>query len=138
MNARCRWCLAALALAVTCGGCGGDGLVQVTGRLTWKGQPVPSTEVVFMPDDGSRRSLGKTDDQGNFTLRYSRTQAGATRGPCTVFLRYVPSNEEDNKQIPPKASKELREVIHRYGDPKTSGLHFEITRNGQVVPIELQ
>ena len=137
MNVRHAWSVAA-ALVVAAGGCGAPRFVEVSGKLTHKGQPVPSTQVTFMPDDGSRPSKGLTGDDGNFTLRYSRTQSGATRGPCTVFLTYVVSNEEELKQIPPKASKELKAVINRYSDPKTSGLHVEIAKSGQFVPVELE
>jgi hypothetical protein len=138
MNARNRWPVAALALALGAGGCGGPRLVKVTGKLTCKGRPVPSTLVTFLPDDGGRASKGVTDDDGNFTLRYSRTEAGATRGPCTVFLTYVVSNEEELGKIPPKASRELKAAVARYGDPKTSTLRYEITTNGQFIPIDLE
>jgi hypothetical protein len=60
-----------------------------------------------------------------------------TRGPPTVFLNYVPSNEEESGTIPPKASKELKAVIKKYGDPKTSTLHYEITKSGQFIEIKL-
>jgi len=47
----------------------------VTGRLTYKGEPVPSTTVKFCPDEeGKRPSQGVTDDQGNFTLTNSMTE----------------------------------------------------------------
>ena len=55
-----------------------------------------------------------------------------------MFLTYVPSNEEENKQIPPKASKELKAVIARYEDPKKSPLHYEIAKSGQFLEIDLQ
>jgi hypothetical protein len=126
-----------LALALGLGGCNSR-LVKVTGRLTYKGQPLPSTQVTFFPDDGSRRSTGLTDDNGNFTLRYSRQEAGATRGRCTVFLTYMPSNEEYLGKAPPKASKELKAVIARYGDPKKSPLHYEITGSGDHFDINLE
>ena len=139
MNSRTIGRLAALGLVlVLAAGCGGPRFVKVTGKVLYKGQPVPSTQVRFMPDNGERPSNGLTDDDGNFHLRNSRTQEGAPPGGYTVFLTYVPSNEEENKQIPPKASKELRAVIAKYGDPKTSGLHYEISKNGQHIEIELE
>jgi hypothetical protein len=137
MNSRTILCLALLA-APLAAGCGGPKFLKVTGRVTHKGQPVPSTQLRFMPDNGERPSNGQTDDDGNFTLRYSRTQEGAPPGGYAVFLTYVPSNEEENHQIPPKASKELRAVIAKYGDPKTSGLHYEVNKNGQHIEIELE
>jgi hypothetical protein len=137
MNARKTWPLAALALVLAAAGCGSSRLVKVTGRLTYKGQPVPSTRVTFWPDEGGRRSTGVTDDNGYFSLKYSRTEQGVTRGRHTVYLTYEVSNEEELGQIAPKASKELKEVIARHGDLKTSKLHYEVKGNGQVIDINL-
>ena len=128
--------LAALLAAVS--GCGGD-LVTATGQLTYKGQPVPSTYVMFLPkEEGKRASSGLTDDQGRFTLEYSRQEKGVLRGQHTVFLRYYISMEEELKEIPPKASKELKAVIERYGDPDKSPLRYEIKKNGQHLEINLE
>jgi hypothetical protein len=138
MNARQTWAALAVALLVTVSGCGGSRLVKVTGKVTYRGQPVPSTLVTFLPESGSRPSKGLTDDNGNFNLRYSRQEAGATRGACTVVLQYVPSNEEELGKIGPKASKELKEVIRRYQAPEKSSLHYEIARSGDHFEIALE
>jgi hypothetical protein len=137
MNSRTICLLAALVLPLAAFGCGSR-FVKVTGKLTYHGKPVPSTLVTFLPDDGSRASKGVTDDDGNFTLHYSRQEPAATRGPCKVFLTYVVSNEEELGQISPKASKELKGVITRYGDPDKTLLHYEITKNGQYFEINLE
>jgi hypothetical protein len=128
---------AALVLTLVVSGCGGSGLVEVSGRLMHDGKPVPSTRVVFQPDDGSRRSTGVTNDDGYFTLQYAREQSGAKPGPCTVFVKYDMSIDEELHKIQPKASKELRKVIDKYGDPKTSKLHYDITHSGQFVEVVL-
>jgi hypothetical protein len=138
MNARICWPGVALLLALTESGCNRSGLVSATGKLTYKGQPVPSTRVIFQPDDGSRRSTGLTDDGGKFTLQFSRTESGVKPGRHKVFLRYEVSPEEELRKIPPKASKELRAVIDRYGDPKKSPLQYEVTESGQFFDIELK
>ncbi len=135
-----RICLPAvsLVLVVAVSGCNSSGLVSASGKLTYKGQPVPSTRVIFQPEDGSRRSTGLTDDNGHFELQFSRTEHGVKPGRHTVFVRYEVSAEEEMHKIPPKASKELRAVIARYGDPKKSPLRYEVTGSGQVFDIELK
>jgi hypothetical protein len=137
MKTRTLGPLLALALLPATVGCGGSDRFRASGRLTWKGQPVPSTYVTFQPEEaGKRASHGLTDDDGKFTLTYSRTETGVLPGRHTVFLRYHPSNEEDLGQVPPKASRELKAVIVRYGADK-SPLHYEVTKNGQFFEINL-
>jgi hypothetical protein len=137
MIARISSVLAGLALAVAVSGCGGSGRMEVTGRLTYKGQPVPSTQVTFQPDDGSRRSTAVTDDSGNFRLRYSRDESGAMPGRHTVTLKYDVSLDEELHKVPPKATKELLTVIAKYKDPKSSPLHYEVNSSGQFIEIKL-
>jgi hypothetical protein len=136
MNARTGRAVAALLVVLAASGCSSR-FVRVTGRLTYHGRPVPSTLVTFLPEEGHRASKGVTDDDGLFTLHYSTQQPYATRGPCIVFLTYVVSNEEELGQIKPKAPRELKAVIARYGDPAKSPLHYDITTNGQVIDIDL-
>jgi hypothetical protein len=132
------WPLPLLALTLALGGCGGSGLVNVKGRLTYKGQPVPSTYVLFCPEDGKRMSRGMTDDDGYFILANSRDDMGAFVGRHTVVLKYHVSAEEETHKIEPKASTELREIIARYADQHTSTLKYEITGSGQTVDIKLE
>jgi hypothetical protein len=82
--------------------------------------------------------MGITDDDGKFRLSYSRAQSGATPGPHTVRLSYVVGADEERGRVPPKASKEVKEVILRYGDPQKSPLHYDVNKNGEVFNIELQ
>jgi hypothetical protein len=139
MNRRHRCPFAALALILAVSGCNSSGLVEVSGRLTYKGQPVPSTYVIFQPEDPAKRaSHGLTDDDGRFNMTNSRSDKGVYCGLCTVVLKYHVSSEEEMGKTPPKASKELKAVIARYGDMSKSTIHREITKNGQYVEIELE
>jgi hypothetical protein len=130
--------LGALLVALAASGCGGPKFIKVTGRVTYKGEPVPNTQLRFLPDNGERPSTGHTDDDGTFRVRYSRHQDGAPPGKYTVYLTYVPSNEEENHTAPPKASKEMKAVIAKYGDASTTTLHFDLTEDGQVLNIALE
>jgi hypothetical protein len=138
MKTRHLWPLLVLVLLVAAGGCNRSGLVRAGGKLTYRGQPVPSTYVAFHPEEGKRASHGLTDDNGNFTLTNSRTEVGVYLGRHTVSLRYFPSNEEELGQGPPKASRELKAIIHKYADPDKSTLHYEVTKDGQFFDIQLE
>jgi hypothetical protein len=138
MHTRVTTGCSAAGLLLVLAGCQNSPLVEAKGRLTYKGQPLPSTLVIFQPDDGKRRSTGLTDDEGNFSLRFSRQESGVLRGSHTVFLRYIVSAEEEMHQIQPKVSADLKRVIARYGDPKKSDLHYEVTRSGDVFEIDLK
>jgi len=128
-----------LVLLLAIGGCGsGSGLVNVQGRLTYKGQPVPSTYVLFCPEDGKRASRGMTDDDGSFTLANSRDDMGVFIGRHTVVLKYKVGAEEETHQTGPKASKELRDIIAKYADQKTSTLKYEVKHGGQTIDINLE
>jgi hypothetical protein len=129
---------AALVLLLAVSGCSGE-LVNASGKVTYKGQPVPSTMVIFHPEEaGKRDSHGVTDDNGNFSLSYSSTQRGVLRGRHTVVLKYRMTTDEELHKIPPKASEAVRAVIAKYGDVKKSPLHYEVTSSGQVFDIQLE
>jgi len=48
------------------------------------------------------------------------------------------STDEELHKIPPKASAELREIIAKYPEPKSSPLRFEIKQNGQFIDIKIE
>jgi hypothetical protein len=138
MTIRCSRHLLALALVALAAGCGGP-LVNAKGKLTYKGQPVPSTYVMFQPEEeGKRASAGLTEDDGTFTLEYSRQEKGVLRGKHKVWLRYYVGVDEELGKIPPKASPELKRVIEKYGNVDKTPLSYEITKNGQFIEIDLK
>ena len=118
-------------------GCSRSPLVQATGRLTYKGKPVPSTYVIFHPlEEGKRESHGLTDDDGKFSLTFSRTEEGVFPGKHRIHLRYNQSGDEELGKTPPKASKELRSVISKYGPGEKSPLIYEV-KGGEFFDIAL-
>jgi hypothetical protein len=131
------WFLPALGLLVMAGGCNRSDLFQATGRLTYKGQPVPNTYVRFVPEaEGKRASNGLTDANGRFALNYSRTETGVLRGKHNVALRYRTSADEEAEGAKP--TPEMRSVIARFGDARTTDLHFEVVSSGQHFEIDLK
>jgi hypothetical protein len=127
-----------LALAlVLLSGCNRSPLVLAKGRLTYEGKPVPSTYVIFHPmEEGKRESHGLTDDDGNFSLTFSRTEEGVLPGMHRIQLRYNVSAEEETGEAPPKANKQVRAVIDRFGVEKKSTLTYEV-KGGEFFDIKL-
>lgn len=86
-------------------GCGDDegvALAPVTGFVTEGGQPLSGAIVEFFPESG-RTSVGKTNDAGEFTMRYDDAE-GVVIGPCKVQITpgmAVPDIEEGSDQVAP-------------------------------------
>ena len=77
---------AAVALAVV-GGCGGrSDIGTVSGRVTYKGQPLSGVEVQFNPEGRGRNSVGYTDADGQYEVQYTPSVKGALIGPHTVAV----------------------------------------------------
>jgi len=108
-------------------GCSGSSDVQpVSGTVTLDGAPLAGVMVRFTPTSGEKRttSLGKTDAQGHYELRYSSQQQGALIGTHMVQVVNLDGQPEPGM---PKARKVPKQYdVH-------SDLTAEVTSNGQNV-----
>ena len=94
--------LMAAAVLLSCGaGCGSSGpeLAKVTGSVLVNGQPVPSVMVEFQPPEPGSPSVGFTDSDGRYELRFSRKRWGALLGTHTVRLSF--DDDPDSGQDKP-------------------------------------
>lgn len=115
-----------LAAAASITGCsGGSGLALVEGTVTLDGEPLPKAEVLFRPENG-RPSLGVTDAEGKYQLRYSAEKMGALPGTHSVSIRTF-VEDPDGENV---SSKER--VAPQYNSRTT--LKVELTTN-QTEPI---
>jgi hypothetical protein len=82
-----RWfSLSIAAICVSFMGCNqGPQFVPVTGKVTFQGKPLAGAEIVFQPASGSP-AMGRTDDQGNFSLSTFGDQDGAIVGDYKVTV----------------------------------------------------
>jgi hypothetical protein len=88
--------LVLIGIAWLVGGCrGSSDVAPVTGTVTLDGQPLPSAEVIFQPQDG-RPSTGLTDQQGRYELIYSRDTKGAMIGSHTVRITPLIVDDDGN------------------------------------------
>ena len=129
----------ALAMALGSAGCGGGepGVIPVSGRITYKGEPVTTGEVYFSPESSSNRGAqGTLDSNGNYTLGTFSANDGAYAGTYKVSV----VSRGPDKPIPAKkVGKVLEEDMQGTGDPlipqkyftpDASGLKAEVTDGG--------
>jgi hypothetical protein len=128
---------AVLLLALFLVGCGGPRVVNVKGKVTYKGEPVPGANVFFTPDNG-RGSMGHTDDKGEFILHYERDRDGAMTGTHKVHIAFPQSRGDEVARMKGvKVFKDVDAVLKKYGDPQKPALTYEITTEGQFIEVKL-
>ncbi len=82
-----------LSAAIGCGSSSGEPLASVAGKVTQNGQPLSGAIVMFVPESGSGGpSGGETDANGDFQLKYSTGETGATIGKHRVVIT-IPGTE---------------------------------------------
>ncbi|MCC9605111.1 carboxypeptidase regulatory-like domain-containing protein [Blastopirellula sp. JC732] len=81
-----EWALIGFSLLAGCGDAGDPQLGKVTGRVTLDGKTLTEARIEFTPRSGSP-SYGTTDQEGNYSLRFTRDRQGAIVGTHTVRIR---------------------------------------------------
>lgn len=126
-------------LAALLAGCGDDEkIVPVTGVLMYKGTPVANAYVDFVPEHG-RPSLGQTDAEGRFTLKYDPQRGGALVGKHKVSARLRPTTPAEQeaqmlgKRVP--MSKDLSDFFDKYG-PEKSTKEVEISKGTKELRLD--
>lgn len=142
--------VAASTLVLTAWGCG-DGLkarYPVSGKVTYKGQPVPTGTVTFAPLDGEGEGAFGDLVEGSYTLTTHTTGDGAVPGRYRLSVvsaeAITPKAAFDtNPNATPEASiaKAQRAAKHRiptkYAKPDQSGLTFEVKAQSNTFDIDL-
>ena len=133
--------IASLVLFTALGCAASSGLTEVTGKVTYNGQPVEGATVVFVGDSTTRPATAITKSDGSYRLM-TLDATGAMPGKYTVTVTKTsapaepsepPSMEEaaKNANRPPPPVKQLLPV--KYGDATQSPLQFEVTKGGSLV-----
>jgi hypothetical protein len=129
---------AALALVVIPLGCGAGGpeKARVSGKVTYKGQPVPKGTVTFVTTskDG-RNAVGELDPDGNYSLQTEAPGDGALLGEYNVtiyahdepILDYIPTTPVKPKLLAPT----------KYEKPETSGLKATVKSGSNTFNFDL-
>ena len=135
----------AVGLLIVVAGCGKPpdaGTVAVNGVVTLDGRPVDKAAVAFIGNEGARLATAQTDGAGKFTIRPALgknivTVAKASANP-------PPPPTSDGPQLMPTAGeyqilveKVKNDFPSKYGDPKTSGLSFDIKEKMPTLEVAL-
>jgi hypothetical protein len=128
-------------MLVFCVGCGGEaGSTKVSGTITLDGKPVDGAAVSFIGREGAKLATAQTDSAGKFTLTAALgknvvtvAKASANPAPAPEVPMEMPSEAEYQKMI----QKIKSEFPARYGDPKTSGLSFDVVEGMEPLEIGL-
>lgn len=80
-----------LAVLVTAGCSGSDTagrkeVYEVSGKVTMSGGPVANAAVTFSPKEGQPVAMGRTDEQGQYTLTTYEPGDGAAAGEYAVLV----------------------------------------------------
>jgi len=154
-----RYCSDALRVAVlvtlpvvfTLAGCGKSeygATARVSGKVTYKGKPVPNMLINFMPVGAKegRPSWGTIDGSGNYKMDEEGDLKGVIMGHHKVYIT-APATTIDGGTS--KASKkaiaeaagltpeEFLELRNKYGSEDTK-YEVDVTTDPQVIDIKLE
>ncbi len=126
-----------LGLMLLSCGCGSNlpaiETASVSGRLTYRGQPLESYRVCFFAQENgaTEPAIGRTDAQGNFTLGVRRPGDGAVIGINQVWILYDPDLPVDaNPEALSKLSQPKIKLPPKYNSPTTAGLEVVVPKTG--------
>ena len=126
--------LAAAVFSLALSGCGGSGLVPVTGTVKLDGKLIDRGNVTFQPVGGGTIGAAKINQDGSFQV-YTGSEPGLAPGEYVVLVVALESMPEPTMENP--APKVTHIVPTRYGDVNTSGLKRTITADTTEVLLEL-
>jgi hypothetical protein len=94
-----------LLAALLCGaalGCGDDSTHQVSGKITFKGQPIPAGMIYFIPDEskGNSGPTGYADIKDGQYDTSAEGGQGAAGGPMIIAIEGIDPNAKPDKADP--------------------------------------
>jgi len=127
-----RMCWLLLPACLICG-CSADDipLAEVTGRVTFNGQPSPA-EIVFQPHDPQGKTTGRPSmahaaGDGTFRLFFTRERPGAVVGPHQISIAVLRRHDAKEPQTYTEAVAPLKSVrLQRVVEPGRNYFDFAI------------
>jgi len=127
--------LAALLGALAVAGCGGGKTAQVSGKVTYAGEPLNSGTVSFVGPEGSADTAMLQPD-GTYNLTKApigQVKIGVQTFPPSPMMAPPDPAAQKGKKTLPKYTK----IPTKYGDPEKSGQTYTVQPGSQTYDINL-
>jgi hypothetical protein len=123
-----------VCFAIGCGRKGGLETAPVTGKVTYKGKPLPNGTVMFVPAEGPA-ATGEIAADGTYHLSTYGSDDGAVLGQHKIAITALADMSnllpEQRNPLPPSL------IPDKYMSQDTSGLTAEVKRGENKVDLEL-
>ena len=135
------WSIVGLMVAtVALTGCGGAGLGEVSGKVTFQGKPLPSGRIVFFCEGGGKPVISAQIADGKYTiLNAAAGTAKVTVATFQISQVAVPGaiQSPTPTDAPAAPTGPYVAIPDRYKMPDTSGLTYTVTAGRQTKDFEL-
>jgi hypothetical protein len=152
MCERSLWPLiAACGLVIVLDGCGGaerPPMGRVSGKVTYKGQPVTSGSVIFTPVQGTgaaggRVATGNIQPDGSYALTTFDTGDGAALGQYVVTVEARGQTTMTGPPIDPKTKRPMyvppkSTIPEKYGSLDKTPLRYTVESGSKTIDLELK
>src|SRR5262249_23989313 len=136
-----RWFLAALGIVLgglSQTGCGpnpGPELVDVQGKVTYKGKAVPGGEGVFQIADGNNRGVGRINADGSYKMKspLGKVRAAVVTRPATQDRSGDANRPAVRDVVLPRGVNPAQLPPPRYESFNTSGLSYEVKDSSNTI-----
>jgi len=134
-------------LVMTPFGCGSKGeiLAPVAGTLRWNDKPLPSVQVIFVPNEAKgtkgKRSMAITDENGHFQLMCDNGQPGAVVGFHKVVVmesgRMTDRGDKGQQAAGGSRSPAKSVIPLPYHKADSSPVEREVKPGSQTIDLDL-
>ena len=115
-------------------GCSGaDNVARVTGQVTLDGEALSGARVLFIPLSSGGESSAMTDQDGNYTVQYTREVQGAEIGEHRVRITTASRGDPDSTPPEPKRAELLPPKYH-----SKSELTAKVVSGSNTINFDLQ
>ena len=109
---------------------------KVTGKITYRGKPVPTGTIMFVPEGNMPTATGEIQPDGTYQLTTYDANDGAVLGPHAVSITAI---EEQKDVLPAQRSGTPEPIVPaKYMSHTTSGLTAEVKDEPNSLDFELK